>query len=106
MFVLTREKFLINVARMRMTRSHRLPIFFLSLLLSLPVLVFADHLHDTADEEISCELCGHIGAAAPTESTHGAIAPAPRQTVAEPASFALPKTPLFHKHPRGPPLTR
>ena len=86
-------------------RSHLLPIFFLSLILSLPVLVFADHLH-TAGEDVSCELCGHIGAAAPTESTDGVIAPAPQQAVTEPVLFALSKTLLLHKDPRGPPLTR
>jgi len=103
--MLTREKFQTNVLRMRMNLTRSLPILVLSLLLSLPGLVFADHLHDTATEEVNCELCGHIGAAAPTESMHGAIAPVPPQRVTEPLLFALSKTPLFRKQPRGPPLT-
>jgi len=86
--------------------AKHLSILVLSFLLGLPGLVFADHLHDTVTEEINCELCGHIGAAAPAESTHGTTAPAAPQKLTGTSACAPIKKQLFHRHPRGPPLPR
>jgi hypothetical protein len=102
--MLTSNKTLINFRPMNSALAKHLSILVLSLLLGQPSLVFADHLHDNATEEINCELCGHIGAAAPAKRIYGAIAPPAPQKVTDTASFAPIKKQLFHRHPRGPPL--
>jgi hypothetical protein len=88
------------------SRTRFLSILALSFLLSLPGLVMAEHLHETATEEISCDYCGHSGPAAAGESGRCASsAPEPQKVEDKPAFISI-ESYLIHRHPRGPPLLR
>ena len=85
---------------------HRryLSVLALSLLLSLPGVAMASHLHESTPDEINCELCGHIGPVAEPETTHLLSATPKATTVEACPDDELPSTFLIHRYQRGPPL--
>lgn len=90
----------------RVSHTRYLAVLALSFLLSLPGLVLADHLHEATAEEISCDLCGHIGPATTGESSRClSVAPEPQRVEEKPTFIPL-ETYLIHRHQRGPPLLR
>ena len=78
----------------------------LSLLLCLPRLAMAEHLHEPTHEEVGCEICINTAAMAAAGFNGCIRTPKEPQKVEEkPTSFPL-ETFLLHKHQRGPPLLR
>jgi len=100
---LTPEKVVGNLPWVNNMLAKNLSVLVLSLLLSLPGLVFADHSHGTTTEDLNCELCGHIGAASPDENTNVAIAISGPQKIEGKAFFAPLKIQLLRPRQRAPP---
>ena len=86
--------------------TRYLPVLALSFLLSLPGLVMADHLHASAGEEITCEVCCQSSSPATVDSVHYILTtPAPQHPEA-PTAFLPPETFRCHRYQRGPPFLR
>tara|TARA_B110000914_G_scaffold188_1_gene190 strand:- start:2956 stop:3231 length:276 start_codon:yes stop_codon:yes gene_type:complete len=89
---------------MKSAFSKNLSILVLSLMLSLPGFVIADHIHETTAEEINCELCTHTGSDVALDNVKNDLsAPARQKAQSFSRRFAI-FTELLHRHPRGPPL--
>jgi|TARA_B110000908_G_scaffold29880_1_gene35312 hypothetical protein len=89
---------------MKSAFSKNLSILVLSLMLSLPGFVIADHIHETTAEEINCELCTHTGSDVALDNVKNDLsAPARQKAQRFSRRFAI-STELLHRHPRGPPL--
>ena len=89
---------------MKSVFSKKLPILVLSLMLSLPGFVIADHIHETTAEEINCELCTHTGNDAALNNAENHLSPPVQQEAQSLSRRFTISTALLHRHPRGPPL--
>ena len=84
--------------------SKKLSILLLSMMLSLPGFVIANHIHETSVEELSCEFGSHSGGDAAVDHAQNDFF----RAVASNPQSAFPRlvatTESLHKDPRGPPL--
>ncbi len=78
----------------------------LSLLLSLPSLVLADHLHDDFNDEINCELCSFSSPAASSNEQPQKVVCSDQQQKSEKATRLPFEVFRLNQYQRGPPLLR
>ncbi len=88
----------------RPTHFRYLSILALSLLLSLPGLTLASHLHVSTPDEVSCEICGNMVPVVALTSTHLIAVTRDALAVDQLPAIDLPQSFLIHRYQRGPPL--
>lgn len=85
-------------------------ILAISVLLNMPGILMADHMHEASShdhhDEVQCEICSAVGSDSTDRSLTCDNAVPKHQEIQKKVDFIPVETYLFHKHQRGPPLLR
>ena len=84
----------------------QLRALLLSLILGLPSIALADHLHDTASDEASCEICAYSSPSVSGESRTQDCEPQESRAQQEKPRWLPFETYRLTERRRGPPLLR